>query len=315
MTTLISADADRILDTITSGDSARLARLALAICAPPGNPHTGRLDGAAAVALVRRILTAASTDNGDDVTEFCRAAAPRLTATRFHAAIRATETHGFRLLVPGDEHWPIALADLGATQPVALWATGDTALLAGPAASRIGVAGSRASTSYGEHTAHDLAYDLAQSGNTIVTGGSFGTDAAAHRAALTADAPTIAVLPAGLDRLYPLGNAALFRRIAETGLLISEAPPSTTPSRTRSVQRARIIAALCGATIIIEAAIRSGALTVAHRALSLGRIVAAVPGPITSATSTGCHQLIQHGETHVVTNADDIAELIQVPSA
>lgn len=263
---------------------------------------------------MRRILTAASTDNGDDLTEFCRAAAPRLTAAIFHAAIRATDAHGYLLLIPGDEHWPAALADLGGTQPVALWATGDTALLAGPAASRIAVTGSRACTSYGEHTAHDLAYEIAQSGNTIVTGGSYGIDTAAHRAALTADAPTVAVLPAGLDRLYPSGNADLFRRIADTGLLLSEAPPGATPTRTRFTQRARIIAALCATTVIVEAALRSGALTVAHRALALRRTVAAVPGPIASATSTGCHQLIQHGETHLVTGADDIAELIEPPS-
>lgn len=297
MITPTTTDTGRILDIVAAGDTERLARIALAFSTEPGDLDASRLDADSATTVVRSAL-----DQGRS----------SLTADRLNEALAATKRLGFHVLIPGDEHWPACLADLGPAQPVALWARGHTALLAEPLTARIAVTGSRAATHYGQHTAHDIAHELAQRWHTLVTGGSYGIDAAAHRAALLASAASVAVLPAGLDRPYPHGNADLLADIAATGVLLSESPPGTPPSRTRFVQRCRIIAALAGATVIIEAAERSGALATAHRALALSRTVAAVPGPVTSATSAGCHRLIQDGEIHLVTDADDVLALLSI---
>ncbi|HEY0259482.1 MAG TPA: DNA-processing protein DprA [Lacisediminihabitans sp.] len=225
-------------------------------------------------------------------------------------ALATAERHHITALLPGDEHWPTALEDLGADAPAMLWAHGDTSLLARSLTQRIAITGARACTAYGEHVATDLAAALSGAGHVLVTGGAYGIDATVHRAVRPGGAPGIAVLASGIDRLYPTGNTDLLQDVAATGLLLSEAPPGAVPTRQRFVQRGRIIAALCGATVIVEAAYRSGALTVAHRALALRRIVAAVPGPVTSAASAGCHQLIQNGETHLITHAGDLTALI-----
>ncbi|WP_053206948.1 DNA-processing protein DprA [Jiangella muralis] len=295
MITPTTTDTGRILDIITAGDAERLARVALALSTEPGEVDTRRLDADSATTVVHSTLGQGRST---------------LTADRLNEALAATKRLGFHVLIPGDEHWPVCLADLGPAQPLALWAHGRTALLAESLTDRVAVTGSRAASHYGQHTAHDISYELAQHGHALVTGGSYGVDAAAHRAALLASAATVAVLPTGLDRPYPQGNADLLADIAATGVLLSESPPGTPPSRTRFVQRCRIIAALAGTTVIIEAAERSGALVTAHRAIGLFRVVAAVPGPVTSATSVGCHRLIQDGETHLVTGADDVVALI-----
>lgn len=224
--------------------------------------------------------------------------------------LATAERDGISALLPGDEDWPTALDDLGIDAPSMLWAMGDTALLTRPSIERVAITGSRASTAYGEHVTRDLATALASTGHIAVTGGGYGIDKAVHDALRTNGAPGIAVLASGLDRLYPAGNADLLREVAATGLLLSEQPPGATPTRERFLQRARIIAALCGATVITEAAYRSGALNVAYRALALGRVVAAVPGPVTSAASAGCHRLIQEGETHLIADAGDLTALI-----
>ncbi|WP_345750892.1 DNA-processing protein DprA [Microbacterium rhizophilus] len=227
--------------------------------------------------------------------------------------LAAAERGGMTALLPGDEHWPAALAALaalGADAPSMLWGMGDTALLARPTAERIAITGSRASTTYGEHITRELGTSLAATGHVLITGGGYGIDKAVHDALRPSGAPSIAILASGLDRLYPAGNADMLRDVAATGLLLSAQPPGATPTRERFVQRAGIIAALCAATVITEAGYRSGALGVAYRALALRRIVAAVPGPVTSAASAGCHRLIQDGEAHLVTQASDLTALI-----
>ena len=139
--------------------------------------------------------------------------------------------------------------------------------------------GSRASTAYGEHVAAELGHQLGERGWTVVSGGAFGIDAAAHRGALAAEAPTLAVLACGVDRPYPAAHGALFHRIAENGLLVSEWPPGCAPLRHRFLVRNRLIAALTRGTVVVEAAARSGAQATARRAQDLGRQVLVVPGP------------------------------------
>jgi len=215
---------------------------------------------------------------------------------------------GAQLLIPGDPNWPPQLSALGAATPFALWVRGDPELL--PQAQRsVALVGSRTSTSYGETTATELAVGLSERGFVIISGGAYGVDAAAHRGALAANGPTLAILANGIDRMYPTGNTALLRAIANGGALVSELPPGATPYRSRFLARNRLIAALANATVVVEAAWRSGALSTARHAASLLRPLGAVPGPITSMASGGCHQLIRDGLAVLVTDAAEVAEL------
>jgi DNA processing protein len=220
-----------------------------------------------------------------------------------------------RLVVPEDDEWPalplhgltVAVAEepddhrqqsdrtLAPVPPVALWVRGP-ARLDELVDRSVAIVGSRASTAYGEHVAAELGHQLGERGWTVVSGGAYGIDAAAHRGALAAEAPTLAVLACGVDRPYPAAHGALFSRIAETGLLVSEWPPGCAPLRHRFLVRNRLIAALTRGTVVVEAAARSGAQATAKRARRLGREVLVVPGPVTSAMSVGCHELLRDPE-------------------
>jgi len=173
------------------------------------------------------------------------------------------------------------------------------------------VVGARAATAYGIQVTTDLGYGLAENGWTVVSGGAFGIDAAAHRGALAADGRTVAVLACGVDRPYPAGNTAMFERIAETGLLISEWPPGSEPLRHRFLIRNRVIAAATAGTVLVEAAARSGATQTMSRVLALRRPALVVPGPVTSAMSVGCHELLRnHPDATLVTDASQVLEAV-----
>ncbi|WP_458781786.1 DNA-processing protein DprA [Arthrobacter sp. D3-16] len=218
---------------------------------------------------------------------------------------------GGRLIIPSDELWPAQLADLGIQEPICLWWRGQEQPLPG-ADKCIALVGSRDSTSYGASVAGDIAYSLAQRGLTVVSGGAYGIDAHAHRAALAGGSsavPTIAVMAGGVDRFYPSGNEDLLRAVCNQGAVIAEVPPGSAPTRYRFLQRNRLIAALCSVTVVVEARWRSGALNTAHHAESLGRAVGAVPGSVHSANSAGCHRLLRDGGAVCVTDAAEIVEL------
>lgn len=214
---------------------------------------------------------------------------------------------GFRLICPGDPDWPAQLADLGPAQPYALWVRGSTELrsLCGKS---VAIIGARAASGYGRHVATQFAVSLAADGWVIVSGAAYGIDAAAHHGALVTDGTTIAVLACGPDVAYPREHRGLLDDIARHGAVISEWPPGTRPARSRFLLRNRIIAALAAGTVVIEAAARSGTLGTAWHAEHLGRPLMAVPGPVTSAMSVGCHLLIRAGAATCVTSA---AEVIQ----
>lgn len=223
-----------------------------------------------------------------------------------------------RLVTREDDEWPaLAFAAFGGAPvrdkpqgraPLALWVVGPLRLdeVAERAAA---IVGTRACTAYGEHVAADLSAGLAENDVAIVSGGAYGIDGAVHRAALAVDGMTVAVLAGGVDVLYPAGHSALLHRIGRSGLLVSEYPPGVRPARHRFLTRNRIVAALSGATVVVEAGIRSGAASTAAWARALGRVVCAVPGPVTSAASTGCHVLLQAG-AELVTRAEDVREII-----
>jgi DNA processing protein len=154
--------------------------------------------------------------------------------------------------------------------------------------------------------ATELSRDLAAMGHTVVSGLAYGVDQAAHRGALVAGGPTIAVMPCGADRPYPAAHAQLLEAIAERGLVVAEAPPGAGPTRTRFLARNRIVAGLAEGTVVVEGALRSGALNTAHWSTNLHRSLMGVPGPVTSAASAGVNQLIRLGQASMVATAQDV---------
>ena len=226
---------------------------------------------------------------------------------------------GARLVVPEDPEWPVpTMAAFGGQrgdgevlmEPLALYVRGKP--LPPSHLGSVTVVGSRACTPYGSRVAAELAGGLVDAGRRVVSGAAFGIDGAAHRGALGAGGPfpTVAVLACGADRVYPQAHRELVERIAEVGVVVTEYPPGTTPARHRFLVRNRIIAALGEATVVVEAGRRSGSTATSNAAQRLGRVVAAVPGPVTSAMSAGCHTLITDHEAVLVTSARDVLALL-----
>jgi DNA processing protein len=248
---------------------------------------------------------------------------PRVAARReINCAERdldALQEIGGRLVTEDDDEWPTlaftAFAGIASEKqsrghpPMVLWAVGP-GRLDEVAARAAAIVGTRAATAYGEHVAADFAAGLAARDVAVVSGGAFGIDAAAHRATLAADGLTVAVLAGGIDVRYPTAHSALLRQIEKEGLLVSEYPPGMRPARHRFLTRNRLVAALAGATVVVEAGARSGAANTASWARALGRTLCAVPGPITSSASIGCHTLLRDGTAHLVTRAEDVLESV-----
>lgn len=224
----------------------------------------------------------------------CAVLRERLRRLDLAAAHAAAERMGARVVVRGAPQWPTQLDDLGPTRPFALWVLGAADLRLALARS-IAVVGSRASTPYGEQVARQWCSTFAERGASVVSGGAFGIDAAAHRATLACEGMTVCVLAGGVDVAYPPAHEGLISRIADEGLVVSESPLGESPRRHRFLSRNRLIAALTGATVIVEAAVRSGTSITAKHALELNRPLFAVPGPVTSPASAGCHDLIASG--------------------
>jgi len=178
----------------------------------------------------------------------------------------------------------------------------------------LSVVGSRGATNYGSWVTGELITQLRAFDISIVSGGAYGIDATAHRAALAADLTTIAVLAGGVDRLYPSGNHELFDTIFEKGAVVSELPPGASPTKWRFLQRNRLIAALADATLVVEAGRRSGSISTANHATELGRPVGAIPGPITASSSQGCNRLIQSGQAELIQDSDDLLNLLGLHS-
>lgn len=307
----------------SGSDEDRAARVALTSLAEPGNRVVWSLvQEHGAPETLDRLL------RGDVPNGSLRAAVlakrvggdPRRLAA---AVLQRAERLGARIVVPADDEWPTRVDDLAALEldgpgrvnqdvrpPLCFWVRGRWGL--GEAFERsVAVIGARAATSYGNHVTADLAYGLAEQEWTVVSGGAFGIDSAAHRAALAAGGRTVAVLACGVDRPYPAGNAGMFEQIADSGLLISEWPPSAEPLRHRFLIRNRVIAAATAGTVVVEAAARSGAAQTMSRVLALRRPAMVVPGPVTSAMSVGCHELLRtRPDTTLVTGLPQVLEAV-----
>ncbi|MFC7486883.1 DNA-processing protein DprA [Knoellia sp. CPCC 206453] len=231
----------------------------------------------------------------------------RIAALDVDQARRALDRLQVRVLIPGDEEWPLGLDQLD-SPPICIYARGSCELSV--AEGSVAIVGSRAATHYGLNVAADLGEGLTQRGVTVVSGAAFGIDAAAHRGALAGGGPTIAVLARGLDRAYPQAHEGLLREIAESGVVVSELPLGWAPYRARFIARNRIIAAMSVGTVVVEAGLRSGSLNTAKHARSLVRHVAAVPGPVTSVQSAGCHKLLRETEATLVTDAAEVLDVM-----
>jgi len=236
-----------------------------------------------------------------------------------------TEQLGFRFVIPGDDEWPPSLGDLAVCNlktnetvlggaPVGLWLVGP-GHLADWCHSAVAMVGARAASRYGESMAFRLASELVDAsgsqGWTVISGGAFGIDAASHRGAMVANGRTVGVFAGGLDRPYPPGNSGLIEMIAENGLAISELPPGAHPTRPGFLARNRLIAALSAGTVVVEGGLRSGARNTANWAAMMGRVVMALPGPVTSVMSATPHRLIRDGEAVLVTDSNDIRALLE----
>ncbi|WP_337060945.1 DNA-processing protein DprA [Kineococcus sp. G2] len=289
-------------------DDERLARAAWSRLAEPGDAAAAALVAEVGAALA---LEAVVTGRGPARWR------TRLEDTDPAADLARARAVGGRLVVPGDDEWPTgvdALARSGAGErpsgaPMALWVRGP-AHLAEAVRRGAALVGARACTPYGEHVTSEIAAGLADRGFGVVSGGAYGVDAAAHRAALAVGGVSVAVLAGGVDRAYPAGNTALLGRLAREGALVSEVPCGSSPTRWRFLERNRLIAAATRGTVVVEAAWRSGALSTADRAERLLRPVGAVPGPVTSAASAGCHRLLRERGAVCVTSAEEVAELL-----
>ncbi len=288
----------------------RLARLALSMLGEPGGLRMGRM-----VAELGAEQLYAGLLDGRDPHGLRTDAAARLQDIEPERALERAARRGIRWIVPSDSEWPPALDDLDAVEPLqnlggaplGLWVRGPLRLDAMVAP--VAVVGARSATTYGTDVAAELGAGLARAGGTVVSGAAFGIDQAAHRGALAGDGPTVAVLACGVDRAYPAAHQRLLDHLADSCAIVSELAPGCAPMRVRFLSRNRVIAALSRGTVVVEAAVRSGALNTASWTSRLNRPLMGVPGPVTSAPSEGVHQLIRVGAATLVTRSDEVLEL------
>ena len=306
------------MTTTTDLEADRAARIAWSQITEPGDGLANELidclgaSGALAVVLdpderasLARSLSKSFAEN--EVAIDVQVTLDRWAALHSAAAISKLVPRGINVVIPGDEHWPASLDDLGDEKPLVLWVRGDASLLA---TKSLAIVGARAATGYGEHVTMEISAHVADAGVTVLSGAAYGIDGMAHRAALASGRKTVAVLAGGVDRAYPAGHTALVDRIAEQGALVSESLPGTAPTKQRFLLRSRLIAALSGAVLVTEAGARSGSLAAVHTAIQLGRPVGAVPGPVTSAASTGSNLLIRNHEARLVSTGAEALELL-----
>ncbi|ANF33238.1 DNA processing protein DprA [Leifsonia xyli] len=320
----------------------RFARVALSTAIEPGDLDAGRLvEALGPVGLLRAIVnapngaaapiaavedrggtsvhamtldrgsTAEPEETGDRrMSDALARWRPRLSLAESVRALERAARIGARLLTPDSPWWPEGFASLDDGPPLSLWVRGDGARLQHLGRS-VALVGARACTEYGEHVAMEGSAGLTDRGFAIISGGAYGIDAAAHRAALASRGVTVAFLAGGADRLYPAGNSDLLKRVAADGVVAAELPPGSAPTRWRFLMRNRLIAATATATVVVEAGHRSGSLNTAGHAAQMGRPLGAVPGSVLSPASAGCHRLIREYAATCVTTPDEMAELAE----
>ncbi len=289
----------------------RLARIALSRLGEPGDTRIAALVAELGAARLHAELVAERDFEGLQ-TEV----AARLATSDPHRDLDTAARLGIRFVIPGDAEWPAqvdALAHAGSVHerggvPLGLWVKGPMSLA--HLCDSVAIVGSRSATTYGESVARSLAAEAAGRGMTVVSGAAFGIDQAAHRGCVAGGGTTVAVLAGGVDRPYPIAHTRLLEYLGLEGAVVSEVPPGGAPTRTRFLARNRLIAALTRGTVVVEAAMRSGALSTARWADRLSRPLMTVPGPVTQAQSAGCHDLVRSGMAQLVTSGADVMELL-----
>lgn len=290
----------------------REARVRLNVLTEPGDPRVARL-----LAVMGPQALAAELAKDGDLLGLRDDVRMREDGLDPAGVLARADRLGIRYVVPGDAEWPEELARLDHAdavsglggQPLGLWVRGPLRLDQ-VAAGGVAVVGSRSATTYGTAVAGDLAAAVATDGRTVVSGAAFGIDQAAHRGALGVGGPTVAVLACGVDRAYPSAHRPLLDHLAQHGAVVSELRPGLPPTRVRFLARNRVIAALGTGTVVVEAAVRSGALNTATWATRLGRVLMGVPGPVTSAPSEGVHELLRTGAAALVTRGEHVVEAL-----
>ncbi|MGN7187057.1 DNA-processing protein DprA [Microbacterium enclense] len=292
------------------------SRATLTALAEPADRAVGAAVNALGAAEVLRIIRGDAGLDDEAAAAALRVDARTLTGYRARLRdsgriFRDAQRAGLSVRTAAEGGIPSQFADLGDAAPLALWTKGDPAVLA-TMSDGVSLVGARAATSYGETLASETAAALAGSGRTIVSGGAYGIDAAAHRGAMAPGGKTVVFLAGGADRPYPVGNSGLIERAAQGGgLIVSEVPPGAMPTKWRLLARNRLIASATPVSVVVEAGQRSGSLNEARHATEVGRVVAAFPGPVTSAASSGSNQLIAEGHARLVTSAADIQSLLE----
>lgn len=268
----------------------------------PGDPYPGLHEQVASLGHVEawhRLV--------DGELPRCGGARMRVPTVDVDGELGRVARLGARVAVPGDADWPVAL-DHPVIAPHVLHVRGQ-GCLADLTDRAVSVVGSRASSGYGEAIARELGAGVAGRGWTVVSGAAFGIDAAAHQGALAVEGPVVAVLPCGPDRVYPEAHRRLIETVAEKGVVVTELATGTVARRHRFLARNRLIAAMGGACVVVEAGLRSGSLNTAAWAETLHRPVGAVPGPITQMSSAGCHEWIRTERATLVTDVSDVLGL------
>jgi DNA processing protein len=289
----------------------RLARVALSRLTEPGEPKIASLVAQLGAVRLREVLS-----DSAQTTPEARDVASRLGGLDPAGDLERAARQGLRYVIPGDDEWPAQLDDLMRAElldhrggpPLGLWVQGPARL--DQLGRAVAVVGARSATTYGADIAASIAGSLVRSGHSVVSGAAFGIDQAAHRGALAVDGANVAVLACGADRSYPSAHHELLQHLRRTAAVVSEVPPGCAPTRGRFLSRNRLIAALTRGTVVVEAAARSGALNTASWAGRLNRHLMGVPGPVTSAQSQGVHQLIRAGAASLVTDGDEVLEIV-----
>jgi DNA processing protein len=299
------------MTAFSGADGVRLARAALSRLAEPGDHRfTGLTTELGPVEFYEHLAAQR------DIRGVLQDVAVRLTSTDPARELEQAARLGIRFVIPEDDEWPEQLDDLALAGelherggvPIGLWVRGPLRL--DQIADSVAVVGSRSATTYGTAVAGEIAAMAARAGFAAISGAAYGIDQAGHRGAIAMGGPTVAVLACGADRVYPSGHAELIEHIAATGAVVSEAPLGCAPQRVRFLARNRLIAGLSRGTVVVEAAVRSGALNTANWAGRLNRALMGVPGPVTSASSGGVHQLIRTGAATLVTTGHEVLELV-----
>jgi DNA processing protein len=292
-------------------ETDRVARVALSTLSEPGDPRLADVVRELGAETVHRHLLSER-----DLAGLHTDLAGRLAEADPERTLDAATRLGLRFVTPADPEWPSQLDDLALAAPVqarggpplGLWVRGPLRL--DQVAGAVAVVGSRSATTYGADVAGEIGAVVAAAGRCVVSGAAFGIDQAAHRGAIATGGPTMAVLACGADRAYPTAHRQLIEHIAAEGAVVSETLPGGAPTRLRFLSRNRLIAALAGGTVIVEAAVRSGALNTANWASRLNRHLLGVPGPVSSASSQGVHRLIRSGAATLVTGGAEVLEAV-----